>query len=245
MVDRDAEASLTHYCGCSPTKPCMTGARLFRRARRSELRCHLRRTQLFSDAELVSALGFAKERTMRNANGILSGAHARLFELAIKSGISPTLRAIAIRSGLSENALQQAFGKPGKSVNSTTIERVANALGVHSQEIRKIHAKLQLEAPELKPDPRKVPETIPAPPPVPEPEPEPDPTPRNFWQELTQYALDNEIVIVAGTDRGEACLARGRISGLHGGWVAIQAEGDKRPIRIRIEAVNDVRKVSA
>lgn len=178
--------------------------------------------------------------TMTNGHS-RSGAHQRLFELATKAGIRPTWSAIAVKAGLSPSTVRQAFGEPGKSVNSRTIDGLASVLRISPLEVRRIHAALQLEAPT--PEPPQVRKTDPAPP----PEPEPDPTPRNLLEVLTRHAMAGDVVIVVGKDpsRDEMSLARGVITGIHAGWVAIMPAGDSRAARMKIEWVTGVRKAPA
>lgn len=170
----------------------------------------------------------------------ISGAHQRLFELATKAGIRPTWAAIATKAGLNSGTVRQAFGEPGKSVNSRTIEGLSHALRISPMEVRQIHAALQLEAP-VEPPPRPAPKTDPAPP----PEPEPDPTPRDFMAELCEHCLKCTPVVVATHDPNVGTtMVAGRVVNIYNGWVAVFSPGDKRASRVRIENITDVRRAS-
>lgn len=176
---------------------------------------------------------------MNMSNGhVLSGAQRTLFELAIRKGINPTFTSIAKAAQVHPATVVNAFGAPGcgsHSPHSGSLTKIASALGVPIEELRRIHASLQLEEPP--PPPVKL-----LPPVKAKPAPEPK-APRDLWAELTEAALSGAtVIVVAYSEVQGQSIARGIVTGMHEDLVAVQTVGDGRPVRIRREFVKDVRR---
>lgn len=171
-----------------------------------------------------------------------------IMSLALRAGIRPNWNAIGERAGITGQTVRRTF-KRGECVTSKTLQYIAEALEVSAEEVRQLHARSQLErefsatnghAGNGRAKARAVPISASSL----EPKGAEAPTaPRDLWAELTEAALSGQVVIVSAhsEDRGHS-IARGIVTGMHDGLVAIHAPGDARPVRVRREHVKDVRK---
>lgn len=162
----------------------------------------------------------------------MTKTQSKIMSLALAAGLEPRWRAIWRAAGMSAGN-SRTFTRAGYWPATPTIAKLAGALGVTRDEMRKLHAAVQAElATETTEMPVAVVVKL--------------QEPRDLAGEVREAAFSGDTMAVSSESQsGELSICVGRVAGFHDGWIHLARPGNTRPVSISEKSLVDVRKVPA